>query len=54
MAYKKTRKMRITERNIGKPLEKAMPEAYEKLGTVQAAADELDIPISTFRWWVAM
>jgi hypothetical protein len=30
-----------------------MPEAYEKLGTVEAAADELDIPITTFRWWMA-
>ena len=52
MAYKKTRKMRIAERKIGKPLEQAIPEAYEKLGTVHAAADELDIPLSTFRWWM--
>lgn len=52
MVYKKTKLMRKTERIIGKPLEQAIPEAYEKLGTVQAAADELDIPVTTFRWWM--
>ena len=53
MEPEKTKLMRITERRIGKPLEQAMPEAYEELGTVEAAARELDIPITTFRWWMA-
>ena len=53
MEYEKTRKMRRVERSIGKPLEQAMPEAYEKCGTVAAAADELNIPLGTFRCWMA-
>ena len=52
MVHKKTKKMRKTEREIGKPMEQAIPEAYEKWGTVKAAADALDIPVSTFRWWM--
>ena len=52
MEYAKTRLMRITERRIGKPLEQAIPEAYEKWGTLEAAANALDIPFSTFRWWM--
>ena len=52
MEYEKTRLMRITERRIGKPLEQAIPEAYEKWGTIEAAARELDIPKETFRWWM--
>lgn len=52
MVYKKTKKMRKTERIIGKPLEQAIPEAYEKWGTVEAAARALDIPVTTFRWWM--
>jgi hypothetical protein len=52
MEYEKTRKMRRAERAIGRPLELAMPEAYEKCGTIGAAAEELDIPKETFRWWM--
>lgn len=52
MVYKKTKKMRKTERMIGKPLELAIPEAYEKWGTIEAAASELNIPPGTFRWWM--
>ena len=53
MVHKKTKKMRKTERIIGKPMEQAIPEAYEKWGTVEAAASALDIPVTTFRWWMA-
>ncbi len=52
MEYEKTRKMRRAERAIGKPLELAMPEAYEKCGTIAAAAEELNIPLGTFRCWM--
>ena len=53
MECKKSKKMLKVERRIGKPLEQAMPEAYEKWGTIRAAASELDIPTATFRWWMA-
>jgi len=52
MKYTKTKKMRRVERELGKPLELAIPEAYEKWGTIGAAAKELDISITTFRWWM--
>lgn len=53
MEHEKTKKMRRAECRIGKPLEQAMPEAYEKWGTIEAAASELNIPPGTFRWWMA-
>ena len=53
MECNKTKKMRRAELRIGKPLEQAIPEAYEKWGTIDAAAHELNIPPGTFRWWMA-
>ena len=52
MEPKKTKLMLKTERRIGKSMEQAIPEAYEKWGTLEAAANALDIPFSTFRWWM--
>ena len=53
MEYKKTNKMLRAERRLGRSLEQAIPEAYEKWGTIEAAAHELNIPPGTFRWWMA-
>ena len=48
----KTKKMREAEQRLGKPLEKIMPETYNRLGSLDAAAKELDINPNTYYDWL--
>lgn len=48
----KTRKMIEAENRIGSPLEKAIPEALEKYGTLEAVAEALDLKLSTLYAWM--
>ena len=48
----KTKRMLTKEREIGKPLELAVPEALEKFGTIDGAANSLGIKTSTLYAWL--
>ena len=49
---KKTPMMLREEVRLGKPLEEAFPEAYEKYGSLEAAAKALGIKINTLYLWM--
>ena len=51
MDYRKTKKMLATEKRLGKTLEEAIPEAYERLGTLEAVGAELGIKSNTLYVW---
>jgi len=49
---KKTRLMLRTEKRLGEPLEKAIPEAYEKYGSLEAAGKILEVKPDTLYLWL--
>lgn len=48
----KTAMMLREESRLGKPLEEALPEAYEKFGSLEAAATALGIKVNTLYLWM--
>lgn len=48
----KTKKMLEAETQIGQPLEKAIPEALEKYGNLEAVAEALGLKLSTLYSWM--
>jgi hypothetical protein len=49
--YKKTKMMLREEKRLGQPLEKILPETYQRLGSLEAA-EELGIKINTLYLWL--
>jgi len=49
---KKTRLILRTEARLGEPLEKILPEAYEKYGSLDAAGNALGISPATLYVWL--
>lgn len=50
---KKTPKMLAFEARIGRPIDAALVEAVNRLGSVADAADELSLPYDTMTRWLA-
>lgn len=48
----KTPMMRRKEAELGKPLEEIIPETYERLGSLEAAGEELGIKPNTLYIWM--
>lgn len=51
-AIKKTKRMLVEEARLGQPLEKIIPETYERLGSLEAAGKELGISQNTLYYWL--
>jgi len=49
---KKTKRMREEEARLGEPLEKIIPETYEKYGSLEAAGKVLGINPNTLYVWL--
>jgi len=49
---KKTKRMLKEEARLGQPLEKIIPETYEKLGSLEAAGEALGINANTLYVWL--
>ena len=48
----KTPRMRREEARLGRPLEEIIPETYERLGSLEAAAAALEIKPNTLYLWM--
>jgi len=51
-AIHKTPMMRRKEKALGQPLEEKIPEVYERLGSLEAAGEELGIKPNTLYIWM--
>ena len=52
LVYNKTKRMLKEEARLREPLEKVIPEAYEKYGSLEAAGEVLGINPNTLYVWL--
>lgn len=49
---RKTKRMLRVEERLGKPLEKIIPETFNRTGSMLLTAEMLEIPLNTLYRWI--